>query len=209
MMSPFFLLISVLPAVLCRATTPAPCCIGQQFSATIDETGGRPDPNTGGKFIDQSLFLQFDYTNKRTYVEGTTKVGDTMYPYKVVNDYAANQTYSLVNGACYTVGAPSFPLQDPCQLTHARFVESSQLGSPAHHITVNTFALDTPGFSVKAVLTADGTCTPVMESLVGDIGGVPQQLTLFFSNYTRGITKASVFTFDRSTCGPVPSAPTS
>ena len=27
-----------------------------------------------------------------------------------------NMTYSFANGACYTVGPPSFPLQDPCQL---------------------------------------------------------------------------------------------
>lgn len=193
--------------VLSKAAGPAPCCIGKQFSAYIDETGGQPTAS-GGKFIDQQLYLQFDYTNKRTYVEGTLILPTGPLPYKVVNDYAANVTYSFTNGACYTMGPPSFPLQDPCQLSTARYVGTSQLGSPSHHITVNTYQLDLGDLSVKAVLSADGSCTPIMESLVGNMGGVAEQLTLFFSNYTRGLTQESVFNFDRSTCGPLPSAPT-
>nr|XP_022316277.1 uncharacterized protein LOC111119973 [Crassostrea virginica] len=185
---------------------PAPCCIGQQFSANIDETGGQV-AGTGGKFIDQTLFLQFDFTNKRTYVEGTVKLPTGTYPYKVVNDYSTNMTYSFANGACYTVGPPSFPLQDPCQLSGAHYIGTSQLGSPSHHITVNTYQMDLGGISVKAVLSADGSCTPIMESLVGTMGGGPQQLTLFFSNYKRGLSRPDVFTFDRSACGPMPSPP--
>lgn len=148
-------------------------------------------------FFQQQLYLQFDYTNKRTYVEGTLILPTGPLAYKVVNDYAAviphtvcllmcvcvcssvclhmivcsfaqsvcvcvtvclsfgmfvivcpsvcliftlktqtkliyvymitmltltvftelqNVTYSFTNGACYTMGPPSFPLQDPCQL---------------------------------------------------------------------------------------------
>jgi hypothetical protein len=58
-MSAIFFLISVLPVVYGRAATPAPCCIGEQFSATIDETGGRPDPHTGGAFVDVSLIILY------------------------------------------------------------------------------------------------------------------------------------------------------
>ncbi|XP_061166096.1 uncharacterized protein LOC133175018 [Saccostrea echinata] len=204
-MHPAFLLISVLPVVFGRASTPTPCCIGDQFSTSIDETGGQVAPGTtGSKFIDQQIFLQFDYTNKRTYVEGTVTLPTGTYPYKVVNDYKANVTYSFTNGVCYTVGAPSFPLQDPCQLSHATYVGTSLMGSPGHHIAVNTFQLDLGGISVKAVLSADGSCIPIMESLVGVIGGAPEQLTIFFSNFTKGLTKPEVFTFDQSTCGPAP-----
>ena len=53
----------------------------------------------------------------------------------------------------------------------AHYIGTSQLGSPSHHITVNTYQMDLGGISVKAVLSADGSCTPIMESLVGTMGG--------------------------------------
>ena len=39
------------------AGPPAPCCIGQQFSANIDETGGQVEGG-GGKFMDVSRHIQ-------------------------------------------------------------------------------------------------------------------------------------------------------
>ena len=48
------------------AAPPAPCCIGQQFSANIDETGGQV-AGTGGKFIDVSVYRQ-SFIKMRTFV---------------------------------------------------------------------------------------------------------------------------------------------
>nr|XP_022316273.1 uncharacterized protein LOC111119971 isoform X1 [Crassostrea virginica] len=189
------------------AAPPAPCCIAQQFSANIDETGGQVD-GTGGKFMDQMMFVQTDYPNKVTYVEGTVTRPTGTYLYRLVNDYTENMSYSFVSGACYKVGAPTFPLQDQCLLSNATYVGTSKLGSPSLNIPVNTYQVDLGGIDVKAVVSADGSCTPIMESLAGTIGGTPQQLTLFFYNYQPSLSRPDVFKFDRSTCVSIPSTPT-
>ncbi|XP_061190964.1 uncharacterized protein LOC133199107 [Saccostrea echinata] len=189
------------------ATIPAPCCLGQQFSASIDETGGQVPEGKSSRFIDEKLYVQFDYTNKRMYIEGSTKLPlGGRNQFKLVNDYKTNQMFSLTNGVCYAMGTPSTPLQDPCQLLNATFVGSSLLGSPSKHIAVNTFQMTLDETKVKVVLSADGSCTPVLWTIVGNLRGAQQQLTMTFSNYTPGLKDASVFSFDRSSCQPAPTS---
>lgn len=51
-------------------------------------------------FFQQQLYLQFDYTNKRTYVEGTLILPTGPLAYKVVNDYAAVIPHTVCLSVC-------------------------------------------------------------------------------------------------------------
>lgn len=61
-------------------------------------------------FFQQQLYLQFDYTNKRTYVEGTLILPTGPLAYKVVNDYAAviPHTVCLLMCVCLLVGLSAY-----------------------------------------------------------------------------------------------------
>ena len=62
-------------------------------------------------------------------------------------------------------------------LANATYVGTSKLGSPSLNIPVNTYQTDLGGIDVKVVVSADGSCTPIMESLAGTIGGSKRVLS--------------------------------
>ena len=62
-------------------------------------------------------------------------------------------------------------------LANATYVGTSKLGSPSRNIPVNTYQTDLGGTDVKVVVSADGSCTPIMESLAGTIGGSKRVLS--------------------------------
>jgi len=184
-------------AGLTLADEPRRCCFDKEFSAVLGYLGGTVT-NGVASAIRGSSYMAYDYYRHRqgtilTYVLPDNKT-TTVW---TVQDYNLGKMFTRVdNGSCTaTPTPPGSVLFGPCLPDDAVYTGNATFGYGNDTLLVNGWEFRDRTQNLpeapKNIIEFTEECTPFAQSMWGNIGGGPLQLTLFYTEYHPGIVDLS------------------
>ncbi|XP_076460591.1 uncharacterized protein LOC143293525 [Babylonia areolata] len=195
------------------AAEPTRCCLDKQYSARLGVVGEvLADDPSNAAFIDGTINIGLDYyTDRYGMISHFTQPDGSVKTTYELRDYATRRIYTRVNNdTCTYKDMESFDvMRPPCIPESATYIGPSTLGYGHQSMNLHTWSFPyqtgvnkTSQFFLS--VTADH-CVPVVETIVGEIGGVPLEESLFFVDYHPGNDRLHNLDIPQN-CQPAPSS---